>query len=156
MTSPADRPTSGVESGRVSSRSSAPTSSGQGLLADVDGQSEVGALGCGDQLGSLGSGDADGDRLARVVSGGSPRAALLGCGHVSRIGDTETIDKGELSCHDNYMTNTSNWTPTNAKARTTFATLSADRQAEVRAEVARLYDGTRTVAECWKIAMVAR
>lgn len=91
----------------MSEAASAPSSGGsQRLLADVDRQPEVGLLGSGDQLGSLGGGDADGDGLARVFGSGSSGATLRGFGHGSRIGDTKTLDKGELSCHGNPMTTT--------------------------------------------------
>jgi len=43
--------------------------------------------------------------------------------------------------------------PTNAKGRALFATLSPEARDRVRARADELYDGTRTVAQCWKEAL---
>lgn len=80
------------------------TSCGQRLLSDVDGQPEVSSVGSGLQRGPLGSGHTHGDGSARVVGARSAGTALLGLGHRARIGDTETIDKGEFPYHANLMT----------------------------------------------------
>lgn len=43
--------------------------------------------------------------------------------------------------------------PTNAKGRALFAALSPEVQDRVRVRANELYDGTRTVAQCWKEAL---
>lgn len=43
--------------------------------------------------------------------------------------------------------------PTNARDRATFATLSAADQDRIAARARELYDGSRTVAACWKQAI---
>jgi hypothetical protein len=45
--------------------------------------------------------------------------------------------------------------PGNRNDRFNFKALPADRQAKVAAHAARLYDGTRTIARCWKEALNA-
>lgn len=110
-----------------------PSGSRERLLADVDGEPEVSLLGGGDQLGSLGAGDADGDRLARVDSGGSSGAALRGLGHAVRIGDTETLDNPGLSCHGNCMTTAAVLliqTPQGDTVALTFPSIAAARDWE--------------------------
>lgn len=44
--------------------------------------------------------------------------------------------------------------PTNAKDRALFATLDEAEQRAAAANAAALYDGTRTVAACWKLALL--
>lgn len=91
-------------SGRVPSRSSTPTGSGQSLVADVDRQPDVRRIGSSLQRGPLGSGDADGEGLTRIVGAGPTGASLLGGGHAARISDTETLDNPGFPYHDNPMT----------------------------------------------------
>jgi len=43
--------------------------------------------------------------------------------------------------------------PTNAQDRARFATLTESAQVAVCERSAALYDGTRTVAACWKTAL---
>lgn len=43
--------------------------------------------------------------------------------------------------------------PTNRRDRALFAGLSESRQREVRELAASLYDGSRTIARCWKEAL---
>jgi hypothetical protein len=83
-----------------------PPGSRQRLLADVDRQSDARGIGGSLQGGSLSGGDADGEGLTWVVGTGTAGTALLGGGHASRIGDTETLDKPEYPYHDNPMTTT--------------------------------------------------
>lgn len=45
--------------------------------------------------------------------------------------------------------------PTNKRDRERFAALSPWGQDVARSVVGRMYDGTRTVAQCWKLALDA-
>jgi hypothetical protein len=45
-------------------------------------------------------------------------------------------------------------TPTNQKDQIKFMRLTSDQKELVLDEVERLYDGTRTMAQCWKLALL--